>query len=112
RLMPARILVVDDEARLRGSLARMLEQRGYECVLAADGDEALPAAIASKVDLVLMDLIMPKRSGIDALADLRADFRTRFLPVIFLTARTDLSERVSTLLAGADDYLLKPYVAD
>jgi diguanylate cyclase (GGDEF)-like protein len=107
-----RILVVEDEPMMRDTVLRLLERRGYLCRQAADGDEVMTAATSWAPDLVLMDVVMARRSGLDALGDLRSDYRTRFIPVIMLTARAELSERVATLLAGADDYVLKPYVAD
>lgn len=107
-----RILIVDDEPKMRDTVRRLLERKGYLCREATDGDEVIGASAAWQPDLVLMDVVMPRRSGLDALGDLRSDYRTRFIPVIMLTARADLSERVATLLAGADDYVLKPYVAE
>ncbi len=105
--MSPRILVVEDERDLAYLIQRNLEVEGYTVRCAADGESAGNELRRNRYDLVILDLMLPKRSGLDVLRDLR---RTRKrLPVIILTARSDLSDRVKGLKSGADDYLTKPF---
>lgn len=106
--MTATILVVDDDEQLRHSVGRLLERAGYACAFAADGDQVLPTAVARRPDLILLDADMPRTSGFAALAELRRDPRTQDTPVIFLTGRSDLKERILRVLRAADGYLSKP----
>ena len=102
-----KILVVDDEPQLRRALERALKLEGYEVELAADGDEALAAVAASGPDAIVLDVLMPKRDGLEVCRALRAgDDHT---PVLMLTARDAVSDRVDGLDAGADDYVVKPF---
>ncbi|MGZ5331411.1 MAG: response regulator transcription factor [Solirubrobacterales bacterium] len=105
-----RILVVDDEPQLRRALERALKLEGYEVELAADGDEALTAIAASAPDAVVLDVLMPKRDGLEVCRELRA--REDRTPVLMLTARDTVSDRVDGLDAGADDYLVKPFALE
>ncbi len=102
-----KILIVDDEPQLRRALERALKLEGYEVELAADGDEALAAVASSPPDAIVLDVLMPKRDGLEVCRALRAgDDRT---PVLMLTARDAIDDRVDGLDAGADDYLVKPF---
>jgi DNA-binding response OmpR family regulator len=104
---PARILVVEDETGIAMALEDDLRQEGYDVVLAARGDEAIEAVRAARVDLVLLDVMLPGRDGFDVCRDLRhAGMR---MPIILLTARAQESEKVLGLELGADDYVTKPY---
>jgi len=104
------VLVVDDEPALRASLERALHQAGYEVGLAADGREALRAMAADQFDAVVLDVLMPGIDGLEATRRLRAGGdRT---PVLLLTARQEVADRVNGLDAGADDYLTKPFALD
>ncbi|MGZ5357279.1 MAG: response regulator transcription factor [Solirubrobacterales bacterium] len=105
-----RILVVDDEPQLRRALERAQKLEGYEVELAADGDEALAAIAASAPDAVVLDVLMPKRDGLEVCRELRA--REDRTPVLMLTARDTVSDRVDGLDAGADDYLVKPFALE
>ena len=105
-----RILVVDDEPQLRRALERALKLEGYEVALAGDGDEALAAVASSGPDAVVLDLLMPKRDGLEVCRQLRA--REDRTPVLMLTARDTVSDRVDGLDAGADDYLVKPFALE
>jgi diguanylate cyclase (GGDEF)-like protein len=109
--MTGRVLVVEDDAVARGAVRDLLEDEGYDCVEAADGEQALAAMEQGHPDLVLLDLGLPKISGADVHQKLRRDPRTRFVPVLFLTAQTDHDAKVALLEAGADDYIAKPYDA-
>ncbi len=104
------LLVVDDDASIRRMLDRTLTAAGYEVALAADGGQALAAVERAAPDLIVLDLAMP---GVDGPAVLRR-LRGRGLatPVLLLTARDSLSDRVDGLDAGADDYLVKPFETD
>jgi DNA-binding response OmpR family regulator len=104
------ILVADDEPRVASYLSRGLEAEGYQCVVAGDGESAIALAETEPVDLVLLDLVLPDRSGMDVLRVLRA--RDPRLPVLILTGREDVSSKVSGLDEGADDYLTKPFAFD
>ena len=102
-----RILVVDDEPAVRTSLQRALALEGYEVDLAADGAEALDRLAATPPDAVVLDVSMPRLDGLEVCRRLRqAGDRT---PVLMLTARDAVDDRVEGLDAGADDYLVKPF---
>lgn len=103
------ILVVDDLPLNIEYLEEELMGLGYEVVGAADGEEALRRIHETRPDLVLLDLSMPKLDGIGVLEALRADPEHRRLPVILLTGRKELEDRVKGLDAGADDYITKPF---
>ena len=103
----ARVLVVDDEPAVRDSLARTLQFEGYDVVVANDGVAALDAVRTEHPDVVVLDVMMPRMDGLEACRLLRADQYT--LPVLMLTARDSVGDRVAGLDAGADDYLVKPF---
>ena len=104
------ILIAEDEPRIASFLRKGLVAEGYACVLAGDAESALMLSQAEPVDLVLLDLILPDRSGLDVLRTLRA--RDPRLPVLILTAKDDVGSKVAGLDQGADDYLTKPFVFD
>src|SRR5436190_23239279 len=105
----AHIVVVEDEPAIRRGVTDALRVSGYEVTEAADGDAGLEAALRRGVNLVLLDLLLPKRDGLDVLKELR---KTRpALPVIVLTARGGEEDRVRGLKTGADDYVVKPFSA-
>ncbi|MBA0053101.1 response regulator transcription factor [Streptomyces sp. AJS327] len=105
-----RILIVDDEPPVREALRRGLAFEGYATELAADGLEALEKARTTAPDLILLDVLMPGMDGLTAARRLRtAGVRT---PVLMLTARDTVADRVTGLDAGADDYLVKPFELD
>ena len=105
---PRTVLVVDDEPMLRNLLSRLLRMEGYEVVEAADGQAALDVVSAEEPDLVLLDVMMPGRDGLDVLGDLR---RTSDVPVILVSALGEEADRVLGLKMGADDYVVKPFSA-
>jgi len=105
-----RILVVDDELAVRESLRRALALEGHDVGLAADGREALATIARSAPDLVVLDVLMPELDGLEVSRRLRAvGDRT---PILMLTARAEVEDRVAGLDAGADDYLGKPFALD
>jgi two-component system, OmpR family, response regulator MprA len=101
------ILLVDDDAGLRRALRRVLVSHGFEVEVAAGGAEALDRLRARAFDLVVLDVMMPDTDGIEVCEQLRADGEQ--LPVLMLTARDAVRDRVVGLEAGADDYLVKPF---
>ncbi|MET7329144.1 response regulator transcription factor [Nonomuraea sp. NPDC005650] len=107
---PVRLLVVDDEPALREALQSSLEFEGYKVVTANDGQAALDAVAADSFDAVLLDVMMPRLDGLTACRRLRAS--GNHIPVLMLTARDAVGDRVSGLDAGADDYLVKPFELD
>lgn len=104
------ILVADDDDILREMLRFRIELAGHQVVSATDGQNALEYASSGKVDLVVLDAMMPILSGIEVLKDLRAKPATAALPVIMLTARKGERDVVTALENGADEYLTKPFI--
>ncbi|HMC63493.1 MAG TPA: response regulator transcription factor [Gemmataceae bacterium] len=108
--MPAaRIVVVEDEPAIRRGVTDLLRASGYEVAEAGDGETGLKESLRRGVDLVLLDLLLPRRDGLDVLENLRKIRPT--LPVIILTARGTEEDRVRGLKMGADDYVVKPFSA-
>jgi len=103
------ILVMEDEDALATLLQYNLEKEGYDVVVAADGEEGLVQIDERQPDLVLLDWMLPKVSGIEVCRRIRGRPETRNLPIIMLTARGEESDRVRGLDTGADDYLTKPF---
>lgn len=103
------VVIVEDEDAIRRAIVDALRMSGYEVVEAADGVTGLREAQRSGVDLVLLDLLLPKMDGFDVLAELRITHPA--LPVIILTARGSEDDRVRGLRGGADDYIVKPFSA-
>ncbi|MFJ7159318.1 response regulator transcription factor [Streptomyces sp. NPDC101118] len=107
---PQRILIVDDEPAVREALRRSLAFEGYGTETAVDGLDALEKAAAYEPDLIVLDIQMPRMDGLTAARRLRAAGSTT--PVLMLTARDTVGDRVTGLDAGADDYLVKPFELD
>lgn len=103
------IVVVEDEDAIRRAIVDVLRAAGHEPVEAADGEAGLAEALRAGVDLVLLDLLLPKRDGFEVLDELRKAQPSR--PVIILTARGSEDDRVRGLRGGADDYVVKPFSA-
>ncbi|WP_433360454.1 response regulator transcription factor [Actinoplanes sp. CA-142083] len=102
-----RILVVEDDVAVRDSLARTLRFEGHQVDTAADGAEALDAVRGAEPDAMILDVMMPRLDGLQTCRRLRAEGVV--LPVLMLTARDSVGDRVAGLDAGADDYLVKPF---
>jgi heavy metal response regulator len=104
------ILVVDDENKVASFIQRALEAEHHQVDVAADGEAALNRAAEHDYDLLILDVMLPKRDGFEVLRELRR--RGSQLPVLLLTARAEVSDKVSGLDLGADDYLTKPFVVE
>jgi two-component system, OmpR family, alkaline phosphatase synthesis response regulator PhoP len=107
--MPQSVLVVDDEANILLSLEFLMKKAGYDVRLARDGEEALAEIGKARPDLVLLDVMMPKRNGFDVCEAIRANPEWRAVRVILLTAKGRDIEREKGLALGADDYITKPF---
>ena len=105
-----KILVADDEHAVRDALGRALESEGYEVAFARDGREALVAVERDQPDAAVIDVMMPPPDGLEVCRQLRS--AENEIPILMLTARRDVSDRVAGLDAGADDYLPKPFALD
>src|SRR6478672_3588193 len=104
--MKACVLVVDDDPALAEMLGIVLRREGIEPVFVASGADAVPTFKATRPDVVLLDLMLPGRDGLDVCRDLRAESG---VPIVMLTARADTADVVRGLEAGADDYVVKPF---
>jgi DNA-binding response OmpR family regulator len=100
------ILVVEDEMAIARVARDYLEHAGYDVIVAADGDSGLSSARSAKPDLIILDLGLPGRDGLDVTREIR---RSSNVPIVMLTARADESDRIVGLELGADDYVVKPF---
>jgi len=105
-----RILVVDDDAGVRQAVGRALAFEGYDVTQAGDGSEALRLVSSERPDAIILDVVMPEIGGLDVCRELRATGDD--LPILVLTARHSVADRVAGLDAGADDYLVKPFALE
>lgn len=103
----ARILVAEDDRNIRTGLVDTLESEGYKVTTASDGEEAISILNRDKFDLVMLDIMMPKKSGYDVCRAIRAKNET--IPIIMLTAKGEEIDKVVGLQLGADDYVTKPF---
>ncbi|HZP93328.1 MAG TPA: phosphate regulon transcriptional regulator PhoB [Burkholderiales bacterium] len=107
--MPATILVVEDEPAIQELIAYNLKQAGHQPVCADNAEQALNLVSNALPDLILLDWMLPGMSGIELAKRLRADKRTRTIPLIMLTARSEEQDKLVGLDTGADDYITKPF---
>jgi DNA-binding response OmpR family regulator len=107
--MPHSVLVVDDEANILLSLEFLMKKAGYDVRIARDGEEALAEIQKARPDLVLLDVMMPKRNGFDVCEIIRANPEWKDVRIIMLTAKGRDVEREKGLAVGADDYITKPF---
>ena len=105
-----RILTIEDDAAIRRGIVDALAFAGYDAIQAADGNEGCRAAVSREYDLLLLDMVLPGRSGLEILREVRSMRPT--LPVIILSARGEERDRVTGLRLGADDYVVKPFSVD
>ena len=103
------VLVADDEEDIRALVAFRLDRAGYDVITAADGEEALTLATTRLPDLIVLDMMMPKATGLEVTRSLREQDATKEIPVILLTARAQEADVASGFEAGADDYVKKPF---
>lgn len=106
---PSTILVVDDEDDLMNLVRYNLVKEGYKVVTAADGRTAMEQVWAHRPDLIVLDLMLPDRSGVDICRDIKNDEGTQKIPIIMLTARSSETDRITGFEAGAEDYVVKPF---
>jgi two-component system alkaline phosphatase synthesis response regulator PhoP len=104
-----KILIVDDELVTLLPLKRSLESEGYIVIEACDGYEAIKKSKSEMPELIILDLMMPGMDGIEVCSQLKKDSLTEKIPVIMLTARDEVSDKVNGLEMGADDYVTKPF---
>jgi len=107
--MPQRILVVDDDREIVRLTRAYLEQSGYQVLVAYDGETALHVLRRENPDLVILDLMLPDRNGLDVTRTVRRDASLAAMPIIMLTARVDDQDKIVGLELGADDYVTKPF---
>lgn len=101
------VLIVEDDIRLAQALGQILEENHYQVDLVHDGDQGLAYAESGSYDVVILDVMLPRKSGLEVVAELRrADVAT---PVLMLTARTTVQDKITGLDSGADDYMTKPF---
>jgi DNA-binding response OmpR family regulator len=108
----AKILIAEDERDIRDLVAFTLRFAGYEVVTASNGEEAVSLAPKENPDLILMDVRMPRMTGYDACRLIKAESRLKDIPVVFLSAKGQENEIQTGLVAGAEEYLLKPFAPD
>jgi phosphate regulon transcriptional regulator PhoB len=106
---PQTILVIDDEPDLTELVSYNLKKEGFKVTTASDGEEGLEKIRKGSFDLVILDLMLPGLQGVEVCRILRSNPRTESLPVIMLTAKTDMTDKVRGLDTGADDYMTKPF---
>lgn len=102
-----KVLVVEDEKRISGFIRKGLEEHGFTVEVSANGHEAYQLATSQQYDAIVLDIMLPGRDGLSILQNLRK--QSNPVPVLLLTARTELGERVEGLNLGADDYMTKPF---
>ena len=103
-----KILIVDDSPTDRQFLMEALSKMGYQCVLAASGDEGVQKAKSEIPDLILMDVVMPGTSGFQAMRTITRDVATQHIPVFICSSKSQESDRIWGMRQGARDYLIKP----
>jgi two-component system phosphate regulon response regulator PhoB len=106
---PRTVLIVDDHGPLRAVCRVNLERAGFRVLEAGDGDEALVSIKAERPDLILLDIMMPRVSGWEVAAELLSDRSTDSIPIIFISARGGIGDRVRAFELGAHEYLTKPF---
>ena len=104
-----KILVVDDEEHILELIRYNLDASGYEVIEASDGDDAVKKAINEVPDLILLDLMLPGKDGYDVCRELRSNGKTKAVPIIMLTAKSEEIDKILGLELGADDYITKPF---
>lgn len=104
-----KILIADDEHNIRHILDFSLHAEGFAVVSATNGEEAVRLALTEEPDLIILDRMMPGQDGVETCRQLKSDDRTKDIPVILLTARASRQDRQEGQMAGADEYITKPF---
>ncbi|KQV25852.1 MULTISPECIES: response regulator transcription factor [unclassified Microcella] len=107
----ARVLIAEDDPDIRALVARRVTQLGHQVIEAVDGDSALAIALAEPLDLVVLDWMMPTRTGLDVCRAIRADARVGRMKIVMLTAKAHEDDLARAFAAGVDDYVIKPFRA-
>ena len=107
--MPEKILVVDDQIVNRRLLIDILKKKGYELIEAEDGEEAIELTLREQPDLVLLDIVMPKKDGYEVCFELQQDSRSADIPVIFVSSKSGVSDKIKGIELGGVDYVTKPF---
>ena len=107
--MPEKILIVDDNPVNRRLLLGILAKEGYELLEAVDGEEAVQVAVRELPDLILLDIMMPKKDGYEVCRELKSDSRFAAIPIIFLSAMAETKDKIKGLEMGGADYVTKPF---
>jgi two-component system response regulator VicR len=110
--MPDRVLVVDDERDILNLTKMILERKGYQVIVTPHSDEALSKADAETPDLILLDLVMPGKSGLEVCRILKSQSKTKHIPVVMFTALGRDIDRSLVKEAGADSHFMKPFTAE
>ncbi len=108
----SRILLIEDDGTVRDLLRAVLEEQGYEILTAQDGVSGLATALQSVPHLILLDLMLPGLDGFEVCRKLRGSLRTSHIPIIVLSARSSIPDKLASLDLGADDYVTKPFDTD
>lgn len=103
------ILIIEDDFALHETIGNLLMLEGYKIVSAKDGNEGIELAKKHSPDLIICDIMMPEKSGIDVINELQTNNNTKLIPFIFLTAKAELKDIRNGMLSGADDYITKPF---
>lgn len=104
-----RVLLIEDEAPVVDLMAHRLQEEGYVVTAKSDGASGLAEVKRTRPDLLILDIVLPKLSGLDVCSEIRRDPQTRGIPILMVTGRGDEADRVAGLEVGADDYLVKPF---
>ncbi|HRH97133.1 MAG TPA: response regulator, partial [Prosthecobacter sp.] len=105
----SKILIVEDESDISELIALHLTREGHEPICVGNGLQVMPVALEQQPELIVLDLMLPGLDGLQIFKRLRADTRTSAIPVIFLTAKGQVTDKIAGLELGADDYLTKPF---
>ena len=107
--MAQKILIVDDSPTQLNLMTKPLKEAGYTIVTAADGEEALSKVVSEKPDLVVLDVIMPKKNGFQVCSDIRTRLGRDKLPIVMLTTKSEASDKFWGMKQGANEYMSKPF---
>lgn len=107
-MAPRKILLVDDSETILQMEQMILEPKSYKLILARDGEEGVAKALESNPDLILMDVVMPKMNGFEAVKKLRANEQTRAVPIVMVTSKAEAESMEAGYESGCSDYIIKP----